>query len=145
MAVRLAVLLALVLVFGGYAQPEPMVLEGWSQDLPPTCTPNGDCWDFVDGYYYRVYETEYACGTQGVHEFMVIDSETDPTVPKPLFVKFLGGGVGFWFEQDGQRVYWPDAAGQGIEYQRQNRNMFFRAGLSDVYANGVTREFRERD
>lgn len=122
-----------------------LIEEGWSDDLAPQCTPGGDCSTPEPGYYYRVYESiNYACGEQGNHQFMVIDSAQDPNTPKDLFVKFLGGGVGFrYLDAQGQPAYWPDASGTAIGSSQYNQKMFFRAGLSAEHAQGLTKRFRE--
>lgn len=122
-----------------------LVDEGWSDSLAAECTPNGDCSTPEQGYYYRVYEAaDYPCGEQGNHEFMVIDSDQDAAAPRNLYVKFLGGGVGFqYLDAQGQPAYWPDASGAGVLTAQQNRKMFLRAGLSLEHGQGVTERFRQ--
>lgn len=122
-----------------------LVEQGWSEDRAADCTPQGDCSTPVPGYYYRLYEsTEHACETTGNHEFLVIDPSDDPTVPRNLFVKFLGGGVGFWYDDaDGTSAHWPNDAESAVETAAYNRRMLFRAGLSAEHAQGVTRHVRE--
>lgn len=122
-----------------------LIDEGWSDSLAVDCTPRGDCSSPEQGYYYRIYEAaDYPCGEQGNHEFMVIDADQDAAAPRNLFVKFLGGGVGFQFLDDqGKLAYWPDGSSAGILTAQQNRKMFIRAGLSLEHAQGVTERFRQ--
>jgi hypothetical protein len=127
--------------------PEDITLveQGWTDDLTIPCSPNGECLTIPPGYYYRIYENaQYACGSQGYHQFMVLDDGVDTGTPKHLFVKFLGGGVGFWYlDESNQRIYFPNERAVGLLSAEYSHNMFFRAGLSEEHAGGVTKRFRE--
>lgn len=122
-----------------------LIREGWSQDAPPMCTPSGDCLTILPGYYYWIYENpQYPCGSQGNHQFMVIDHADNLTAPKDLFVKFPGGAVGFWYlGTNDERLYYPDASASALLTARYFQNLFFRSTLSEEHANGVTKRFRQ--
>lgn len=124
-----------------------LIEEGWTNDVNIPCAPNGDCLTILPDFYYRIYENrDYPCGAEGYHEFMVLDHDSDLTVPKHLFAKFLGGAVGFWYlDNDNMKLYYPNPNAAGILLARSNRNMFFRTALSQEFANGVTKRFREND
>ena len=111
------------------------------------CPPSGECLTPVPGYYYRVYENaNYPCGSQGHHQFMVIDSQVGTDTRKHLFVKFLGGAVGFWYDNGaGGQAYYPNERATGLLTESYSYNMFFRAALSQEFANGVTKRFRDND
>jgi hypothetical protein len=122
-----------------------LIEEGWTDDVEIPCTPNGTCLTILPGYYYRIYENSaFPCGAGGNHEFIVLDHGPDAAASKHLFAKFLGGGVGFWYEDGGgNRVYYPQENAAGILTSSNNRNMFFRTSVSAEFANGVTKRFRE--
>jgi hypothetical protein len=122
-----------------------LIEEGWTDDFSMPCSPSGECLTILPGYYYRIYENpKYPCGSQGNHLFMVLDDEINTDQPKHLFAKFLGGAVGFWYSDgNGQRVYYPNERAVGLLTASYSRNMFFRTGLSEEHANGVTKKFRE--
>lgn len=122
-----------------------LVEEGWSNDIPPICSPSGECLTILPGYYYWIYEnSQYPCGAQGNHQFLVLDHENDPDTPKDLFVKFPGGAVGFWYyDEYMQRVYYPNPSASGLLTAQYFRNLFFRTSLSEEYAGGVTKKIRE--
>jgi hypothetical protein len=122
-----------------------LVEEGWTDNLTLPCPPSGDCLTVLRGYYYRIYEnSKYPCGSQGNHQFMVLDNHPDTTIPEHLFVKFPGGGVGFWYlDQSGQATYYPNDRATGLLTSDYFRNMFFRTSVSEEYAAGVTKKFRE--
>ena len=116
-----------------------LVEEGWTNDYAlPGIT-------VLPGYYYRIYEnSQYPCGSEGYHQFMVLDDGPDAGQHKHLFAKFLGGAVGFWYTDDaGQRVYFPQPNAAGFLNATANRNMMFRTSVSQEHANGVTRRIRE--
>jgi hypothetical protein len=116
-----------------------LVEEGWTDSLDMTGI------TVLPGYYYRVYEnSRYPCGTQGYHQFMVLDHGEPTTDSKHLFAKFLGGAVGFWYDDiNGSPAYYPQPNSVGVTSASWNYNMFFRSGVSAEFANGVTKRFRE--
>jgi hypothetical protein len=118
-----------------------LVEEGWTDDLQVAGI------TVLPGYYYRVYENSaYPCGAEGNHQFVVLDSGTDPNDQKHLFVKFLGGGLGFWYyDVNGNRVYYPHQNAVGLLNESLNYNWMFRTSVSEEYANGVTKRFRENE
>jgi hypothetical protein len=122
-----------------------LVEEGWTDDLSIPCPPTGSCMTILPGYYYRIYEnSKYPCGSQGNHQFMVLDHGNDPNTQMNLFAKFLGGAVGFWYlDSGGNPVYYPNDNAAGVLNASQNRNMFFRTSVSEEFAGGVTKKFRE--
>jgi hypothetical protein len=122
-----------------------LVEEGWTDDVSIPCTPTGICMTILPGYYYRIYEnSSYPCGSEGYHQFMVLDHGPDMNTPKHLFAKFLGGAVGFWYLDDADnRVYYPSETGVGILTESQNAKMFFRTTVSAEFANGITKRFRQ--
>lgn len=122
-----------------------LIREGWSDDALPICSPSGECLTILPGYYYWIFEnTKYPCGAQGYHQFMVLDHAANFTTPKNLFVKFPGGAVGFWYlDEFGQRVYYPNQSATGLLTANYFQNMFFRTALSEEYAGGVTKRFRD--
>jgi hypothetical protein len=129
------------------SQPTNIVLveEGWTDDLTLPCPPSGECITILPGYYYRIYEnTLYPCGVRGNHQFMVLDRDQNTDAQKHLFVKFPGGGVGFWYmDENAQRVYYPNDRAGGLLTADYFRNLFFRTGVSEEYAGGVTKRIRE--
>jgi hypothetical protein len=128
------------------ASPKPqspdaisLVEEGWTDGLEIQGI------TVLPGYYYRIYEnSQYACGAEGYHQFMVLDSSPDSGTEKQLFAKFLGGAVGFWY-YDGEknRVYYPQENAIGLLNATLNRNWMFRTSVSEEHANGVTKRIRE--
>ena len=128
---------------GQEAPPGEIVLveEGWTDNLVVEGI------TLLPGYYYRVYEnSRYPCGAQGNHQFMVLDNGTDTNSQKHLFAKFLGGGMGFWYyDINGDRVYYPHQNAVGLLNQTLNYNWMFRTSASQEFANGVTKRFREND
>jgi hypothetical protein len=122
-----------------------LVEEGWTDDLTLPCPPSGECITILPGYYYRIYENKlYPCGVRGNHQFMVLDRDQNIDAQKHLFVKFPGGGVGFWYmDENAQRVYYPNDRAAGLLTADYFRNLFFRTGASEEYAGGVTKRFRE--
>ncbi|HSJ54462.1 MAG TPA: hypothetical protein VLC52_12040, partial [Anaerolineae bacterium] len=116
-----------------------LVEEGWTDDLVVAGI------TVLPGYYYRLYEnSSYPCGTEGNHQFMVLDSSPDAGVEKHLFVKFLGGAVGFWYlDSGGNRVYYPQENAVGLLTEALNYNWMFRTSVSEEYADGVTKKIRE--
>jgi hypothetical protein len=116
-----------------------LVEEGWTDSLQI------EGLTLLPGYYYRIYEnTRYPCGAQGYHQFMVLDNGTDTSTQKHLFAKFLGGAVGFWYyDSDDVRVYYPHERAVGVLTESWNRNMMSRTTVSQGYANGVTKRFRD--
>jgi len=122
-----------------------LIEEGWSEDKTVTGM------TLVPGYYYRIYETSYPCGTQGNHQFMVIDSSMDQNAKKNLMIDFPGGSVGFYYEDeedaaipnDREQEYYPGINSSNMLRQTVNYNAFFRMGLSNEYANGVTKKIRD--
>jgi hypothetical protein len=127
--------------------PEDITLveEGWTDDLELPCTPSGECMTAIPGYYYRIYEnSQYPCGTQGNHQFIVVDSDPNPATPKHLFAKFLGGAVGFWYlDESNERTYFPNENAVGLLTASNNRNMFFRTTITEEHGQGVTKKIRE--
>lgn len=121
-----------------------LIEQGWTDDIN-LCTPEGDCLTILTGYYYQIYEnTNYPCGDSGFHTFMILDHQNDPGREKHLFVKFPGGAVGFWYlDENGQRMYYPNDLAAGLLRSAYFRNLFFRTTVSEEYAGGVTRKFRE--
>jgi hypothetical protein len=118
-----------------------LVEEGWTDDLVVEGI------TLLPGYYYRIYENSgYPCGAEGNHQFMVLDNGTDTNIQKHLFAKFLGGGVGFWYyDSNGNRVYYPQENAVGLLNATLNRNWMFRTSVSQEFANGVTKRFRENN
>lgn len=121
-----------------------MVEEGWTDTKQvPEIT-------VLPGYYYRLYETPYTCGTEGKQRFLVVDTNKDTETPKHLFVKFLGGGMGLWYTDPADAIangetkeYFSHRNALGLLTEKLNTNWLFRTGLSQEYANGVTKKFRE--
>ncbi|NIN94830.1 MAG: hypothetical protein GTO49_07585 [Anaerolineae bacterium] len=116
-----------------------LVEEGWTDSKSISGI------TLVPGYYYRIYEnSRYPCGAQGNHQFIVLDSSPDDTTPKHLFAKFLGGGVGFWYyDVNNNRVYFPHQNAVGLLNETLNYGWLFRTSVSQEFANGVTKRFRE--
>jgi hypothetical protein len=97
----------------------------------------------TEGYHYWLYENpRYPCGAgDGNHEFLVLQKGTLESA-RNLLVKFPGGGVGFYYENDdGNRVYYPHENAIGLILARYNRNMIFRVALKD----GLAKRIRERE
>jgi len=115
-----------------------LVEEGWSDNLEFDGTP-------LPGYYYRIYEnSRYPCGIEGNHQFLILDDGPDASEQKHLLAKFLGGAMGFWYyDTHGTRVYYPQENAVGLLYARLNRNWMLRNSVSQEYANGLTKRFRE--
>jgi hypothetical protein len=131
---------------GSSSQTEiSLVEEGWTDDVNIPCTPSGDCMTILPGYYYRIYENaRYPCGSEGNHQFIVLDHGPDPSVPKHLFAKFLGGAVGFWYDDgSGGELYYPNERAEGLLTASYSNKMFFRTAVSQEYAGGVTKRFRD--
>lgn len=122
-----------------------LVEEGWTDDVTIPCTPSGECMTILPGYYYRIYENaRYSCGAEGNHQFMVLDHGPNASVPKHLFAKFLGGAVGFWYDDgSGGQLYYPNERAVGLLRASYSWNMFFRTAVSEEHAGGVTKRFRE--
>jgi hypothetical protein len=116
-----------------------LVEEGWTDGLEVSGI------TVLPGYYYRLYENDrYSCGAEGHHQFLVLDHGPDATVERHLFAKFLGGAAGFWYlDAEGQRLYYPQPNAVGLLNEALNRNWMFRTSVSQEFANGVTRRFRE--
>ncbi len=116
-----------------------LVEEGWTDDVVI------EGLTMQPGYYYRLYEnSQYPCGAEGNHQFLVLDSGPDASVEKNLFVKFMGGAVGFWYlDAEGNRVYYPQENAVGLLNETTNRTWMFMASASVENANGVTKRMRE--
>ncbi len=127
------------------ATPPPgqitLVEEGWTDNKSISGL------TILPGYYYRIYEnSRYPCGNQGNHQFAVFDKSSETNTQKHLFAKFLGGGVGFWYnDENNNRVYYPHSNAVGLLNQSLNYNWFFRSGMSQEFANGVTKRFRDNN
>jgi hypothetical protein len=130
---------SLGLLQGPSVQEISLIEEGWTDDLGIAGI------TLLPGYYYRIYEnSRFPCGAEGNHEFMVLDSGPDDSTQKHLFAKFLGGAVGFWYEDaSDDRVYYPQENAVGLLNAELNRNWMFRTSVSEEFANGVTKRFRE--
>jgi hypothetical protein len=77
---------------------------------------------------------------------MILDHGTDAGAQKHLFAKFLGGGVGFYYDDlEGNRVYCTHENAVGLLQQSLNHNWMFRTSVSQEHANGVTKRFRENE
>mgnify|MGYP001451504388 CR=1 FL=1 len=116
-----------------------LIEEGWTDGLEVAGI------TVLPGYYYRIYEnSRYPCGAEGNHQFMVLDSSRDAGEDKHLFAKFLGGAVGFWYnDSEGNRTYYPQESAVGLLNAVLNRNWMFRTTVSEEFANGITKRFRD--
>ncbi len=94
--------------------------------------------DQIDGFNYWLYEnTKYPCGKSGNHEFVILQKgETKDA--RNLFVRFHGGGFGF-YKSDGTNIAPKSSTGQ-LYAETERKNLFgsvLEDGLSKLIRNST--------